>query len=299
MAGSKIIKTIMIGIVFFFILSCSVSCGVLLANDMTESHEKNNSKKEILVNKSFLVTEVIDGDTLLLEKEICVRLIGINTPEKDMFYYEEAKQALKTIIQDKQVTLEKDITDKDIYGRYLRYVFLGQHFINLEMVKRGFANVFTVPPDVKYTDKFLKAEREARDKQWGLWHISKYASKEMVKNIYTGAGNADKNSLDIFLNYDAEGNDTENINGEFVKITNNLNFDINIDGWTVKDGATNIYEFKNYILGKGDFLILYSGCGNDNSSCFYWNSNKPVWNNQSDSLYLRDKEGYLVSVYNY
>ena len=72
--------------------------------------------------------------------------------------------------------MEKDITDRDKYGRLLRYVYVdpsagsGQVlFVNLELVKQGFATSYTYPPDVKHQSEFLAAETEAREAKRGLW----------------------------------------------------------------------------------------------------------------------------------
>jgi len=80
------------------------------------------------------------------------------------------------LVDGKTVRLEKDITDKDKYGRLLRYIYVdpsassGQAiFVNLELVKQGFAFSYTYPPDIKYQAEILAAEREAREAGRGLW----------------------------------------------------------------------------------------------------------------------------------
>lgn len=69
--------------------------------------------------------------------------------------------------------LEKDISERDQYQRLLRYVWIphpdGQRILNEELVKWGYAQVSTYPPDVKYQDRFLAAKREAREENQGLW----------------------------------------------------------------------------------------------------------------------------------
>jgi len=77
---------------------------------------------------------------------------------------------------DKEVHLEKDISDKDRYGRLLRYVYLpalpsgeGDFFVNDYLVRQGFARTATFPPDVKFSERFLDAEREAHENSRGLW----------------------------------------------------------------------------------------------------------------------------------
>ena len=72
------------------------------------------------------------------------------------------------------MTLEKDISDTDKYGRFLRFVYLplkGQEllFINDYLIRQGFAKVLTIPPDVKYSEQFLEAGKEARENKRGLW----------------------------------------------------------------------------------------------------------------------------------
>lgn len=130
--------------------------------------EKNSAAPEVSVTTS-IVDYVVDGDTVELRSGERVRLIGINTPEMGQSYSVEAKNKLKELIEGKEVVLEKDITDKDQYGRLLRYIWLGDALINLNMVKLGYANSYTYPPDVKYQDQIVAAEKEAREKKIGLW----------------------------------------------------------------------------------------------------------------------------------
>ena len=68
------------------------------------------------------------------------------------------------------VRLEKDITDRDKYNRLLRYVWVDDVFINLELVKQGFAYSYSYPPDIKYQELFVKAQQEAREANRGLWN---------------------------------------------------------------------------------------------------------------------------------
>ena len=71
----------------------------------------------------FLVTKVVDGDTIALNNSERVRFSGINTPEKGECYYQEAKDILGSIVLGKEVYLERDRTNKGKYGRLLRYVY--------------------------------------------------------------------------------------------------------------------------------------------------------------------------------
>ena len=244
--------------------------------DQYKLYENENFNDE-----GFTVVNIIDGDTVELKNKMRLRLIGINTPESDMYFYEEAKKFMEILVKDKQVKLERDVTNKDIYGRYLRYVYLPNLFVNLEMVKCGFANAYTCPPDIKYTQLFLEAERNAREHEIGLWQKSP------------------TEVLQVNLNYDAQGKDNENLNGEWVSIKNIGTKDISLNGWTLKDAGTNIYKFKNIIIKPQQTIFLYTGFGKNTNTKFYWNLNTPVWNNDHDTLYLRDNKGLLVYIYNY
>ncbi len=139
------------------------------------------------------VTRIVDGDTLkvfFLEGEESIRLIGIDTPEsrvnkKTKKDAKRSGQDIETIIAMGKratgyveslvkpgdlITIEFDIQERDKYGRLLGYVYLSNgKMLNEEIVKAGYANIMTVPPNVKYEDRFLKAYKLARKRKVGLW----------------------------------------------------------------------------------------------------------------------------------
>jgi len=125
------------------------------------------------------VVRVIDGDTIEVEidgREYRLRYIGIDAPEtvKDNTPVEwmgpEASAANGALVKGEVVYLEKDVSDTDRYGRLLRYVFLADGtFVNGELVRQGYAQAITYPPDVKYQKLLRALEREARDAGRGLW----------------------------------------------------------------------------------------------------------------------------------
>ncbi len=126
------------------------------------------------------VKHIIDGDTIIVEykgKDEKVRLIGINTPEihhpvKGIEPYGyEAKRFVEGILREGDpVKLEFDIQLRDKYGRLLAYVYLSDgRFLNALLVENGYAQVMTIPPNLKYQELFLKLQREARENKRGLW----------------------------------------------------------------------------------------------------------------------------------
>ncbi len=139
------------------------------------------------------VVRVVDGDTLKIRywgKDESIRLIGIDTPEsrvnkKTKKDAKRSGQDVETIIaMGKRATecvsslvklgikveIEFDAQQRDRYGRLLGYVYLPNgKMLNEEIVKAGYANVMTIPPNVKYKDRFLEAYKEARENSRGLW----------------------------------------------------------------------------------------------------------------------------------
>lgn len=125
-----------------------------------------------------VVERVVDGDTFVLANGERVRLIGVDTPEsvkpgeEPEPYGKEAGQYTKKMLEGKKVRLELDVSERDRYGRLLAYVYLEDGtFFNELLLSEGYARVLTVPPNVKYAERFLAAERAAREAGRGLWGL--------------------------------------------------------------------------------------------------------------------------------
>jgi len=239
--------------------------------------------------KLATVTYIFDGDTIEVNGEERVRYLGMNTPESGRPYFSEATNENKKLVEGKEVKLEFDVQTKDQYGRTLAYVWLGDTMVNLELVRRGFANTYTLPPNVKYKDLFLEAEREARDNCRGLWWPCKPTGPEVGIKI-------------VNINADAPGNDNENKNGEWVEIKNQGEGSVNMKNWTLKDEANHIYTFGDFTLASNKSVFIYSGCGIDTQEKLYWQCPEgkyAIWNNSGDTAFLRDASGNLVDSYKY
>jgi len=121
----------------------------------------------------FLVTRIIDGDTLEIENGEIIRLSGINTPEKKECYYEEAKQALSQLTINKSVYLERDLTDRGKYKRLIRYVYVGEEHVNALLVLHGYAKVYDKYAfDTKRYNELKKIEKIPRAQGMGVWSCS-------------------------------------------------------------------------------------------------------------------------------
>ncbi len=127
------------------------------------------------VMETAVVIKVVDGDTIKLDNGKTVRYIGIDTPEihnpnkKIECFGQEAAAENTRLLMGKQITLIKDTSETDRYGRILRYVYLDGIFINELLVKNGYARAITYPPDTKFEENFKKAEMAAQEQKLGLW----------------------------------------------------------------------------------------------------------------------------------
>lgn len=127
-----------------------------------------------LILEKRLVKYVIDGDTIILSDNSKVRYIGINSPEMEKngkieCFAQNAKNFNRQLVENQIVSLEKDVSDKDKYGRLLRYVYLDGTLINEILVSQGFAKADNIVPDTKYASIFKQVEQEARQDNRGLW----------------------------------------------------------------------------------------------------------------------------------
>jgi len=118
------------------------------------------------------VVRVIDGDTVEIEGGERVRYIGIDTPEvypSAEYYGMEAWEKNQELVGGCLVTLERDVSDRDRYGRLLRYVYVDGVFVNAELVRLGYARAESYPPDTRHCELLEQLEEEARAAHRGLW----------------------------------------------------------------------------------------------------------------------------------
>jgi micrococcal nuclease len=128
------------------------------------------------------VVRVVDGDTIVVRlggADRRLRYIGMDTPETVKpdnpveWMGPEASRANARLVEGRTVVLEKDVSETDRFGRLLRYVWLvdGDRWtlVDLALVQQGYAQVETDPPDVRYADRFVAAQRAARAAGLGLW----------------------------------------------------------------------------------------------------------------------------------
>ena len=129
------------------------------------------------------LVRVVDGDTIIVMldgTEERIRYIGIDTPEMNLRSpnppepgAELASLANEVILADRPILIELDAQERDRYGRILAYVWIefeGERLmVNEILIRLGLAVPLTIPPNVKYVDRFKKAQEKAREEKLKLW----------------------------------------------------------------------------------------------------------------------------------
>lgn len=246
------------------------------------------------------VTRVIDGDTIEVEVEgrlFSVRYIGINAPEQGQPCGEEATDMNEELVGGQIVTLLKDVSEEDRYGRLLRYVYVGDLLVNAELVRRGYALAATYPPDVAYSELFVRLEREARAAAVGCWATPTVSpSPPSTAPPVEGEVMVDP----ACSQFDAPGNDNKNMGQEWVCFVNQGQHAVDLEGWRLEDEYGWSYTFPLFTLEAGAEVRVHTGCGQDTDSDLYWcREGYAVWNNDGDTVFLFDGQGALVSEYSY
>jgi len=130
------------------------------------------------------VSWVTDGDTVNISPEVRgngkVRLIGVDTPESGEPLYGEAAVFARENLEGERVTLELDAEEEDDYGRLLAYVYRSDgSMFNEALVRDGYAQVATFPPNTRYLDRFERAQEEAREAGLGIWGLPENEACEL------------------------------------------------------------------------------------------------------------------------
>ncbi len=120
------------------------------------------------------VTDVIDGDTIVLDTGQKVRYLEMDTTEitngHNDCYGAEAKQFNSDLVLGKEVSLRYDVQCEDKYGRLLAYVSVDGREVNSLLVERGYACVLVIPPNgADRADEFTALENDAKAANRGMW----------------------------------------------------------------------------------------------------------------------------------
>lgn len=170
---------LVLGIIFFSIVTGKMVETGLKKVKLPERQISTVPSITPIIRQKVKVVRVVDGDTIEIEGGQKVRYIGMDTPETVdprkavQCFGKEASIENQSLVEGKEVELEKDVSETDKYGRLLRYVWLDGTMINEKLVLDGYARIETVPPDVKYNQIFINAQSMAKANNRGLWQECK------------------------------------------------------------------------------------------------------------------------------
>lgn len=216
------------------------------------------------LKQTVLVTRVIDGDTLVIDAGVHVRLLNINAPEKDVATSSYAAEYLRNF-QNKTILLES--TGEDKYQRTLARIYTQDgRYLNLELVENGFSSKFLVQESE--LSLFSKGESRAIEESKGMWSHSIYYS-------------CLTSEIDKYK--------------EIVIIINKCP-SINFSKFTLKDESRKTFTFPSIAFDK---LLIHSGKGASNSTDIFWSQSTDVWNNDRDTLYIFDNDGKIIHYNSY
>ena len=243
------------------------------------------------------VVSVTDGDTITVSLNGAnqrVRLIGVNAPEAGECFAAQATAELRRLTFGRNVTLRADRSDRDAFGRLLRYVFVddpgrGSVFVNGAVVEGGFAIANRYEPDTARADELGAAQAVAETSQRGLWAARACGAPSPVDLAITE------------VNADAPGDDNVNKNGEWVTIRSQSGA-ADLTGFVLKDeSASHRYDFPaGFVLPEGASVRVFTGCGTNSEVNLYWcNARSAVWNNSGDTAFLLDPSGNIVAQFAY
>lgn len=227
-----------------------------------------------------IVQRVTDGDTLLVEidgETEEVRIFGINAPERDECLGDESRFALADLT-DQTVILTD--TSLDQYDRILADLWFGDDNIGLRQLREGMALVYGTG---EVPQEYLDAQEAARDSQQGIWSPFSCGTGPLPEIRITE------------VEADPPGPDEQNLDGEWVTITNRGPTTVDISGFVIRDESSvnRYYVPQGTFLAPEGYLTVITGC-RPSPSELGWCSDTPVWNNSGDSAILLDQSGRII-----
>lgn len=311
MKGLIVIKSL---IYCFFLVACIVSAGC----SGIGSHEGKEEDFEPGRIYEAGVVHVIDGDTILVQftggDQEKVRFLGIDCPETDVqanspgeypgiddashlaSWGKRASEFTADTIEGRDVLLEFDSLagTRDPYDRMLAYVTLQDGTdLGALLVSKGMARVYT-DEDFSREPDYLELESAARGGKVGLW------GSESGPFGITVPVPIDTPSQGVFIasvNYDAAGDDRENLNDEYVVIANAGPDTEDLSGWTLSGPTQVPFTFGPVMLETGGQVILYTGNGTPSGTDLFRNLSSPALGNRGGTLVLLDQEGGEISSF--
>lgn len=247
------------------------------------------------------VTYITDGDTVDVQigsgAAEPVRLLGVQAMEAvhpsvpgsfDACHAAAARAALAALVSGRDVQLWSQSPDSENRGRLLRSVIVPEDGSALDVQRELLQDSLVLPfPSVdepSHNLEYLTLAQQVSKGGAGIWNTTS-----------CGSGPAQTVPLKLIVNYDAYGDDTTNVNGEWVSIQNlSATKSINLAGWWVRDSSLAQYTFPSgTVVGPKARVTVKVGKGTNSTISKYWGRSTPVFDNGGDGAYLFDPDGDL------
>jgi micrococcal nuclease len=273
----------------------------------------------IPIQETGTVVKVADGDTILFQADgsdevVRVRLLGINTPEvrgflgqnfdRDQCGGPEASALLESVLPPgTRVQLRSRSPEQESRDRLQRFVFAlnpasGEFDIDPQAIvaRAGLAMWFTVGDDPSLSLTYRSLIEQAQLERIGIWNPE-----------FCGPIEQPDAQISVIVNWDAPGNDADNINGESIIVRNIGNNPVDLSGWLLRDSSLESwFTFPGgQIIAPNDYRVVFVGSGFSESRSLYMNSPRPIFINVSrspllgDGAYLLDRNTAMRAYFQY
>jgi endonuclease YncB( thermonuclease family) len=256
------------------------------------------------------VVHVHDGDTLEVKvrgRTLRIRVTGIQAMEQTVYssyatrrrgecHAVAATNRFEQLIRRSRGVVRLAAQDRRSRSgsRWRRSVAVrsggGWRDVGHVLVSEGHALWLTNPVEWAWNERYAAAAERAAAERLRLWHPDA-----------CGAGPSAQADLDVRVNWDADGVDVENPNGEWIRVVNRSDRDIALGGWWVRDSALRRFRFPGGAVAPADGSVTVRvGRGEQHGNVFHWGLGEPAFENLAedgrhvgDGGYLFDPDGDL------
>ncbi|MBM6401271.1 lamin tail domain-containing protein [Phycicoccus sonneratiae] len=251
------------------------------------------------VDQTGVVVHVVDGDTVDVDvagdgtsTPVRIRNSGLQTMELGECHADDATAVMKQAALGKQVRLTAANSSASSLGRPIRYVDAtssGTVDVQLAVITAGQGLAFPMGTEVARAATYQLAMQQAALRKTGLWD-----------DDACGVGPSAGAKLHIMVMYEGDGDETKNVNAEWVDLVNEGTADVALGGWSMRTAAQDSFFFPaGTVLRPGAGLRLYSGTGSNTANAFHWGYTVPhlpnitATNRIGSGAYLFDPQGDL------
>jgi len=284
-----------------------------------------NGSSWATLTEPVTVVEVVDGDTIDVEYANgtveTVRLLGVDTPEVSGDVSPEEFEGvpdtdagaacLRRVAEDASAFAESRLAGEQVrlafdaradrrggFGRLLAYVVHDGVDFNYRLLADGHARVYD--STFSRSDAYYAAERESQSVRRGVWSCRDPTATGagdggVTADSATGTAAANATLVVDRIHADAQGNDNENLNDEYVVFRNAGTETLTLGSWAISDAADHRYTFPDgFALAPGETVTLHTGSGTDTGTDLYWGRSGAVWNNGGDTVTVTGADGRVV-----